>query len=275
MKCLLCLVAGLLSGYHWGLAQTTHPLLQQMLEKARAVDYGSYRIVAREHYPYSTDTIVYRGRCAFSRFEHFDGKPGIRYDVDMETRQPRQSPFQERMVFDGMMKYDFRSDTLVMLYDSREVDEDYIMRGLQYFFFIPMLLHPGQVQKFLIRDKYLGKPPYETLPDTLIGGTPCHLVGADWAVDTASTIWEHIRFGINANTGLPVYFSHTEETLATTKNQSTQRRGLEIQVEDWTPELPVNSFYVDWTGLPATFEVRHFHDCYNRELLRSRNQTGL
>lgn len=254
------------------LAQTTHPLLVQMQEKASALDYGSYRITAREHYPYSSDTIVYQATCAFSRFEHFDGKPGIRYDVAMETRQPRDTS-QRRIVFDGRFKYDLRNDTLAMMFDSKEVDDDYVMRGLQYFFFIPMLLHPWQVQHFLGPDKYLGTPPYETLADTVIGGTPCSLVGADWATDT--TVWQHIRFGVSKVTGLPVYFSHIEETLSRTRNNSNLRRSLEIWVEDWSPALPMNSFYIDWPSLPASFEVRQFHDCYHRELLRPRNQPGL
>lgn len=267
-----CLIFGLLPSA--AIAQTTHPLLVQMQEKARSVEYGSYRIVAKEHYPYSSDTILYRANCAFSRFEHFDGKPGIRYDVEMETQQPNQT-IQQRMVFDGFIKYDLRSDTLLMLYDSRELGDDYVLRGLQHFLFVPLLLHPYQVQHFLGPDKMLGTPPYGTLGDTVIGNTPCRWVGADWASDSAGIVLQHIRFGLSVATGLPVYFSHEEETVQEMKNKSNRKRSLEIRVEEWSPALPMNVFYIDWQSLPASFEVRHFHDCYNRELLRSRSMPGL
>lgn len=257
-----------------GLAQTNHPLLLQMREKALALDYGSYRLVAKEHYPYSSDTILYRADCAFSRFEHFDGKPGIRFEVEIETQPPRQM-FQQHVVFDGQIKYDFKGDSLVMLYDSRELGDEYTLRGLQHFFFIPLLLHPGPVQKFLGPDKYLGTPPYQTMGDTLIGNIPCHLVGADWALDTSNLIWQHIRFGISKISGLPIYFSHVDETKSEMKNKSTQRRSLEIRVEEWSQALPFNSFYVDWFGLPPGVEVKQFYDCYNKPTLRPRNQPGL
>ena len=261
-------------GWSGVFAQTTHPLLLQMQELAQKVDYGSYRIVAREQYPYSKDTVEYRGDCAFSRFEHLDGKPGIRFDVQMETHYPGQIN-HNRTVFDGFYKYDFRSDTMVMLYDSRELGDEYVMRGLQYFFFVPLLLHPGEVQKFLGPDKYLGTPPYQTLDDTLVNGVSCHWVGADWSLDTAGAITEHIRFGLSKTTGLPVYFSQVEETRPEQNNAPLQRRTLQISVENWSSALPVNSFYVDWPSLPATYEVRHFHDCYHKDLLRSRDLPGL
>lgn len=268
--CLLAAIFYTISGF----AQTTHPLLVQMREKALALDYGSYHLVAKEHYPYSKDTIVYRADCAFARFEHFDGKPGIRYEVDIETQQPRQV-FRQRIVFDGQIKYDFKGDSLVMLYDRHELGDEYTLRGLQHFFFIPLLLHPAQVQKFLGPDKYLGTPPYQTLGDTLIGNIPCHLVGADWALDTSNLLWQHLRFGISKASGLPIYFSHVDETRSEIKNNSTQRRSLEIRVQEWSPALPINSFYVDWIGLPPGIEVKQFHDCYNKPTLRPRNQPGL
>lgn len=262
------------SGYSAASAQTAHPLLLTMQDKAERTTCGSYRIVAKERYPYSKDTIVYRANCAFSRFEHLDGKPGIRFEVDMETQLPGQTD-RNRSVFDGFMKYDFRSDTMVMLYDCRELGDEYVLRGLQNFFFVPLLLHPGQVQKYLGPDKYFGTPPYQTLADTLIGATPCHWVGADWALDTTGVLWEHLRFGISKATGLPVFFSHEEENRTEVKNNSLQRRSLEIRVEDWSPALPVKSFYVDWPSLPPSYEVRHFHDCYHKDLLRARDLPGL
>ncbi|MBK6930045.1 MAG: hypothetical protein IPH12_03980 [Saprospirales bacterium] len=253
-------------------AQTTHPLLLQMQENARRTEYGSYYIEAWEQYPYSQDSIFYSGHCAFARFEHFDGKPGVRFDVDMETRFPRQTS-RQRVVFDGRMKYDLRSDTLLMLYDSRELGDEYVLRGLQYFFFIPLLLHPAQAQKFLGPDKYFGTPPYETLGDTLIGHTPCTLVGADWALDSINH--QHIRFALSKETGLPVFFSHAAETRPEYEKAPPKFHRLQIRVQDWSPALPVNSFYIDWPSMAPTFEVRHFHDCYHRELLRERNQPDL
>lgn len=257
-----------------GFAQTTHPLLVEMQEKARALDYGSWRLVAKENYPYSSDTLVYRAGCAFARFEHFDGKPGIRFEVQIETNTPRLL-FQQHVVFDGQIKYDFKGDSLVMMYDSKQLGDEYTMRGLQHFFFIPLLLHPGQVQKFLGPDKYLGTPPYQTRGDTIIDNIPCHWVGADWALDTAALLWQHIRFGISKNSGLPVYFSHVDETKSETPQKKPHRRTLEIRVEEWSPALPLNSFYVDWFGLPPGIEVKQFYDCYHKETLRPRNQPGL
>lgn len=265
----------ILSGSHLGFAQTTHPLLLQMLEKAEAVDYGSYRITASEQYPYSKDTIFYTGHCAFSRFEHLDGKPGIRYDVDMETRHPHQLN-RLRYVFDGRMKCELRNDTLALLYDGRALGDEYVLRGLSNFFFIPLMLHPEQVRKYLGPDKYLGTPPYETLGDTLIGKTPCTLVGANWSLDSTDQIRQHILFAISKESGLPVYFKHLTETRSEDQQAAPpQKHRLEIRVEDWTRALPVNSFYIDWPSLPPSFEVRHFYDCYNRELLRPRNQPQL
>lgn len=268
-----CLFAGLCYLVP-GFSQTTHPLLLDMQEKARAVDYGSWRLVAREHYPYSKDTIVYRAECAFARFEHLDGKPGIRFEVQVEA-QPDRPFFQQHVIFDGQIKYDFKGDSLVMLYDSREHGEEYTLRGLQYFFFIPMLLHPGQIQKYLGPDKYLGTPPYQTLGDTVIGGIPCHWVGADWALDTSNLLVQHLRFGISQYSGLPVYFCHVDETKSDPPNRQPHRRTIEIRVEEWSPALPLNSFYVDWFGLPSGVEVKQFHDCYHKETLRPRHQQGL
>ena len=257
-----------------GFAQTNHPALVRMQEKAAAVEYGAYRITASEQYPYSKDTIFYSGHCAFSRFEHFDGKSGIRYEVEMETRYPTQT-IHKRSVFDGRLKHDLHSDTLVLIYDSRELGDEYVLRGLQHFFFIPLLLHPDQLKKYLGPDKLLGTPPYQTLGDTTLGEIPCTLVGADWPLDSAELNWQHIRFGISKRTGLPVYFSHVTETRSEYHQNAPQKHRLEIRVEDWSPAQPINSFYMDWPGLPPTFEVRHFHDCYHRELLRERNQPDL
>lgn len=273
MRILALLV--ILSGTCRTLAQTQHPLLLQMLEKAEAVDYGSYRITASEQYPYSKDTIFYTGHCAFSRFEHLDGKPGIRYDVDMETRHPHQLN-RLRYVFDGRMKCELRNDTLALLYDGRALGDEYVLRGLANFFFIPLMLHPEQVRKYLGPDKYLGTPPYETLGDTLIGKTPCTLVGANWSLDSTEQIRQLILFAISKESGLPVYFKHITETQSADQQTAPpQKHRLEIRVEDWTRALPVNSFYIDWPSLPPSFEVRHFYDCYNRELLRPRNQPQL
>ena len=257
-----------------GFAQTTHPLLVKMQQQAEAVEYGSYRIEAFEQYPYSKDSIFYKGTCAFSRFEHLDGKPGIRFEVEMETQYPGLTN-QQRVVFDGRMKYDLRGDTLAMLYDNRELGDEYALRGLQQFFFIPLLLHPGQTKKFLGPDKYLGTPPYETLGDTVIGKTTCTVVGADWALDTAEINWQHIRWGLSKQTGLPVFFSHVAETRPEDPKLPVKYHRLGIRVDEWSQALPLNSFYVDWPSLPSSFEVRHFHDCYHRELLRPRDQPEL
>ncbi|MEQ1746234.1 MAG: hypothetical protein ABMA02_12465 [Saprospiraceae bacterium] len=272
----LALILPLLLSTGLGFAQTQHPLLLMMLEKAEAVEHGSYRITASEQYPHSKDTIFYTGHCAFSRFEHFDGKPGIRYDVDMVTRFPTVTNHL-RFVFDGRMKCELRNDTLALLYDARTLTDDYVLRGLGHFFFIPLLLHPDQVHKYFGPDKYLGIPPYETLGDTMIGQTPCTLVGAYWAVDTAELNWHQIIFAINKESGLPVYFKHVTETRPEGQeaNAVPQKHRLEIRVEAWKRALPVNSFYIDWPSLPPSFEVRHFYDCYNRELLRPRNQPQL
>ena len=255
-------------------AQTNHPLLLQMLEKAEAVEYGSYFIEAQEQYPYSKDTIFYQAHCAFSRFEHFDGSPGYRYEVELETRYPGLTNHQ-RLVFDGRTKYDLRNDTLATLYDSRELGDEYTLRGLQHLFFVPLLLHEGQVKKYLVHDKILGTPPYETLGDTLIGEIPCTLVGADWAPDSAGVNPQHIRFALSKATGLPVYFCHIAETKPEHEEAPMQKHRLEIRVQDWSVALPLNSFYIDWPSLPPTFEVRQFYDCYRRELLRERNQPDL
>ena len=257
-----------------GLAQTTHPLLVRMQEKARLVDQGSYRLMVKEHYPYSTDTILYRAECAFSRFEQLDGKPGIRYEINLETQYPKQT-LQQHIVFDGQVRHDFKGDTLVMLYDSRELGEEFTLRGLQHFFFIPLLLQQEVVQKYLGPDKYLGTPPYETLADTLVDGVPCHLVGADWPLDTSGLLWQHLRFGISQTSGLPLFFSQVEETKEVQKNNSIQRRSLMIRLDNWSTEIPMNSFYVDWLGLPPGIEVKRFHDCYHKETIRPRNQPGL
>lgn len=265
----------LLINFCSGFAQTTHPLLVEMQEKAERVEYGSYSIEAREQYPYSKDTIFYRGQCAFSRFEHFNGKPGIRFDVDMVTEYPSLSR-KQRFVFDGRMKYELRDDTLALIYDNRELGDEYVLRGVKHFFFIPLLLHPEETQKFLGPDKLLGTPPYETLGDTLIGETPCTLIGADWALDSLEINWQHIRFGLSKKTGLPVYFSHVSETRPEENPKApTKFHRLEIRVKDWSAALPLNNFYIDWPSLPSSFEVRHFHDCYHRELLRPRNQPEL
>ncbi|TNE68466.1 MAG: hypothetical protein EP344_01330 [Bacteroidetes bacterium] len=255
-------------------AQTAHPLLLEMQQKAKAVEYGSYRIEAREQYPYSKDTIFYDGNCAFTRYEELDGSEGLKYEVDMTTRYPGLQVAQH-LVFDGRMKLDLRNDTLALLYDSRELGEEYILRGLQHFFFIPLLLHEEQTKKYLGPDKYLGTPPYQTLGDTLIGQTACTLVGADWTLDTAGVNWQHLRFGISKASGLPVFFSQVSETRPENEKAPVKKHRIEIRVEEWSKALPIQSFYIDWPGLPPTFEVRHFHDCYNRELLRPRNQPDL
>lgn len=254
-------------------AQTKHPLLLEMQKKAAAVEYGSYYIEAQEQYPYSKDTIFYQGHCAFSRFENFDGSPGFRYEVDMETRYPGLTN-KQRLVFDGRTKIELRNDTLATLYDSRELGDDYTLRGLQHLFFVPLMLHEGQVKKYLVYDKNLGTPPYETLGDTLIGKIPCTLVGADWAPDSTGNL-QHIRFGLSKATGLVVYFSHLAETTPEHAEAPIQKHCLEIRVQEWSAALPVNSFYIDWPSLPPTFEVRQFYDCYHRELLRPRNQPDL
>lgn len=255
-------------------AQTTHPLLLAMQQKAEQVEYGSYYIEAREQYPYSKDTLFYRGHCAFARFEHFDGKPGIRYEVEMESKYPTQT-LHQRQVFDGRIKYDLRNDTLALLYDCVALGDEYVLRGLQHFFFLPLLLHPEQTKKYFGPDKYLGTPPYETLGDTVIDHMPCTLVGADWALDTANINIQHIRFGISKASGLPVYFYHATETRSEDAQVPAQKHRLEIRVSEWSPALPINSFYVDWPTLPSGYEVRQFYDCYHRDLLRPRNQPDL
>lgn len=256
------------------IAQTDHPLLLRLLDQAAAVEYGSYRITASEQYPYSKDTIFYRGHGAFSRFEHFDGKPGIRYEVEMETKFPSQTNYL-RSIFDGRIKHDLHSDTLVLLYDTKMLGSEYELRGLKYFFFIPLMLHPESVKKYYGPDKDLGVPPYQTLGDTLIGNTPCTLVGADWTPDTAGLHWHHIRFGISKTSGLPVFFRHTTETRTDNQQAVPHKHRLEILVEDWSQALPINSFYLDWPSLPSTYEVRQFYDCYRRDVMRPRSQPGL
>ncbi|MBL7775852.1 MAG: hypothetical protein JNK89_07595, partial [Saprospiraceae bacterium] len=192
-------------------AQTGHPLLRQMLKTAEKVEYCTYRIEAQEQYAYSKDTIFYTGDCAFSRFEQLDGSPGFRYEVELEARYPGLTN-RSRLVFDGRTKYELRNDTLALLYDSRSLGDEYTLRGLQHLFFIPLLLHEGPVKKYLVHDKTLGMPPYETLGDTLLGNIPCTLIGADWAPDSAGGAQHHLRFALSKATGLPIYFSHFSET---------------------------------------------------------------
>ena len=107
------------------------------------------------------------------------------------------------------------------------------------------------------------------------GKTTCTVVGADWALDTAEINWQHIRWGLSKQTGLPVFFSHVAETRPEDPKLPVKYHRLEIRVDEWSQALPLNSFYVDWPSLPSSFEVRHFHDCYHRELLRPRDQPEL
>lgn len=251
-------------------AQTAHPLLLQMQEKAAAIPYGSYRLTVKEHYLNQRDTNRYFANCAFYRFQKADGEPGLRFDLEI-TGHAGGGIHQQRIVFDGQEKFDFRGDTLAMIYDTRALGAEFTFRGLQNFFFVPMLLHTGQAQRFLGPDRFLGTPPYRTAGDTLIGQTPCRAVAAEWIADSASTSTQYLAFYLDKKTGLARRFVHLEWSNEG-PNPPRVLHFFEISVEEFTFELPYQSFYVDWPSLPAGMEVRRYYDCQFKELLRPRQQ---
>lgn len=255
-------------------AQTTHPLLRQMRDKADALPYGSFRLTIKEHYRGQNDTSRYYATCAFYRFPQANETQGMRFDISIEGHAGG-TVHQQRIVFDGTEKCEFRGDTLAMLYDTRALGKEYVFRGLQNFFFVPLFLHDGQVRRFLGPDKFLGTPPYCTLADTLIGRNPCHTVAAEWKPDTSTATVQHLAFYQDARTGLVRRFVNME-WLDNTTPANRMLHFFEITVEDFSGELPYNSFYVDWPGLPAGMEVRRYHDCQYKELIRPRHeQQGL
>ncbi len=289
-------------GIFWALslsAQVTHPVLIAALDSAERVLHGTYRIRAIEKYGYSRDTIFHRGQVSFARFEQIDGRPGLRYEADLETQYP-SSLHHLRIVFDGRYKYVLYGDSLAQRYDLQRLDPDqYQFSNGHIFFFIPLLLHEPAVRKYYGMRQDFGTPPYRTLGDTLIGQAPCTLVGAEWAkADTAanSTTYNKVLFGIEKRSGLPLYFRYrTLEEHKKEKGTGTSEEDpyanlklwfkeedrlaagylLEISVESYTPALPTNAFYLDWQGLPKSYEVREFFDCYNREVIRPRLFEGL
>lgn len=259
-------------------AQTLHPLLIAALDSAERVQHGSYRIRAIEKHAYSRDSIFHQGQVWFARFEHFDGRPGLRYEADLQTQYP--SNLQHlRVVFDGRYKYTLFGDSLVQRYDLQRLDlEAHQFHNGTVFFFLPLLLHTPAVRKYYGPSKDLGVPPYQTLGDTLIGQTLCTLVGADWATEATAeeeARWRHIRFALEKHSGLPIYFYYEFSRLGENSPPTPPTYLLRIAVDDYTPALPRNSFYLDWQALPKTYEVREFFDCYNREILRPRHFDGL
>jgi hypothetical protein len=259
-------------------AQTMHPLLIAALDSAERVPHGSYRIRAIERHAYSRDTIFYRGEVSFMRFEHFDGRPGLRYEAHIETQYPT-SRQQLRVVFDGRYKYTLYGDSLAQRYDLQRLDlEAHQFQHGSVFFFIPLLLHTPAVRKYYGQSQELGVPPYQTLGDTLVGQALCTLVGADWTAQTGEEEelrWRQVRFGIDKRSGLPIYFRYRFGRVGEPSFTPPPTYLLEIVVETYTSTLPRNNFYLDWQALPKTFEVREFYDCYNREILRPRQFEGL
>ncbi len=251
-------------------AQTKHPLLVQMRDNAAALPYGSYRLSVKEHYRGQNDTSRYFATCSFFRYKKTNDAPGLRFDIQIEGHAGG-AVHQQRIVFDGTEKFEFRADSLAMIYDTRELGEEFIFRGLQNFFFVPLFLHEGQVQRFLGPDKFLGTPPYHTAADTVIGRTPCHAVVAQWIADTASTTTQYLAFFQDQKTGLVKRFVNVE-WINDNIPISRVSHFFEITVEEFNPELPYNNFYIDWPGLPAGMEVRKYHDCQFKELIRSRQQ---
>lgn len=301
--------SGLFSGFLWVMmllvfkaeAQVTHPLLIAALDSAERVPHGAYRIRAYEKYSFSKDTTFYDGQVAFARFEHFDGRPGLRYEAELETRYPtiQQSL---RVVFDGRYKYVLYGDSLAQRYDLQRLDPDQHQFSHGYvFFFVPLLLHEPAVRKYYGMRQDFGVPPYQTLGDTLIQKFPCTLVGAQWEKTDTTNVTTHYKvlFGIEKRTGLPIYFryrtwevrrkgeAYEQKISEKVENPSNLRHGfddnddalggyvLEILVDGYTSALPRNSFYIDWQGLPKSYEVREFFDCYNREVIRPRLFEGL
>ncbi len=259
-------------------AQTTHPLLIAALDSAERLAYGSYRLSAVERHSYSKDSIFYRGHVAFSRFEHLDGRPGLRYEADVETQYP-SSLQRLRIVFDGRFKYVLYGDSLAQRYDTQRLGlETHQFHNGSLLFFIPMLLHTPSVNKYYGLSKEFGIPPYQTLGDTLIGKDACTLVVAHWTADDAEdehSTEHYVCFGIEKRSGLPIYFRYSSERKRARDYMPSVGYLLEIKVEELSTALPKNSFYMDWQGLPSTFEVREFYDCYNREILRPRMFEGL
>lgn len=249
-------------------------MLLDMRARADALPYGSYRLTVKDHYLGQNDTSRYYATCAFYRFRKADDKPALRFDILVEGHAGG-AVHNQRIVFDGTEKAELRGDTLAMLYDTRELGEDIVLRGLQNFFFVPLFLHQTQVQRFLGPDKFLGTPPYQTLPDTLIGRIPCHVVAARWSPDTASIAVQYLAFYQDARTGLVRRFVNMEYIDDGIQPLRMQHY-FEITVDELSGELPYNSFYIDWPGLPAGMEVRRYHDCQYKELIRPRNeQQGL
>ncbi|MCS6929403.1 MAG: hypothetical protein NZM43_07920 [Saprospiraceae bacterium] len=283
------------------MAQVTHPLLIAALDSAERVQYGSYRIRAIEKYSYGNDTIFHRGQVAFSRFEHFDGRRGLRYEADLSTKYPHSEQHALHIVFDGRYKYVVYGDSLVQRYDLHRLDpEQYQFHHGYIFFFVPLLMHEPTVRKYYGMRQDFGIPPYQTLGDTLIGQKPCTLIGANWTKTDTSQGRLHYRvlFGIERHSGLPTYFRyrsweerHAKEEVMPKRQEEVPRDNLsawfaqeeslpssyllEIFVEDYTPTLPPNNFYLDWQGLPKSYEVREFYDCYNRQVIRPRLFEGL
>lgn len=280
-------------------AQVTHPLLIAALDSAERVPHGAYRIRAYEKYGFSKDTTFYRGQVAFARFEHFDGRPGLRYEADLETQYPSGQQTL-RVVFDGRYKYVLYGDSLAQRYDLQRLDPDQHQFSIGYvFFFVPILLHEPTIRKYYGMRQDFGVPPYRTLGDTLIQKAPCTLVGAQWAKTDTTSVTTHYKvlFGLEKRTGLPIYFRYRtwevrkrepyEQQIAAEEAPSGAAHGfgdnddvlrgyvLEILVDSYTPALPRNSFYMDWQGLPKSYEVREFFDCYNREVIRPRLFEGL
>lgn len=251
-------------------AQTTHSLLLQMREKAAAIPYGSYRLTVKEHYLNQRDTSRYFATCAFYRFQKPNDEPGLRFDLQVEGHAGG-GVHQQRIVFDGQEKFDFRGDTLAMIYDTRALGAEFTFRGLQHFFFVPMLLHDGQAQRFLGPDRSWGTPPYRTGRDTLIGRTPCQTVVAEWVADSTSGNVQHLAFYVDRTSGLARRFVHLEWSNEG-PNPPRILHFFEINVEEFSTELPYQHFYVDWPSLPAGMEVRRYYDCQFKELLRPRQQ---
>lgn len=280
-------------------AQVVHPLLIAALDSAERVPHGAYRIRAYEKYGFSKDTTFYRGQVSFARFEHLDGRPGLRYEAELEMQYP-SSQQNLRVVFDGRYKYVLYGDSLAQRYDLQRLDPDQHQFSIGYvFFFVPLLLHEPTVRKYYGMRQDFGVPPYQTLGDTLIQKAPCALVGAQWAKTDTTNVTVHYKvlFGIEKRTGLPIYFRY--RTWEVRKKEMYQQPVseeetspnpalwldendallpgyvLEILVDTYTPALPRNSFYMDWQGLPKSYEVREFFDCYNREVIRPRLFEGL
>lgn len=277
----------------------THPLLIAALDSAERVPHGAYRIRAYEKYGFSKDTTFYTGQVSFARFEHFDGRPGLRYEAELETRYPSSQQYL-RVVFDGRYKYVLYGDSLAQRYDLQRLDPDQYQFSNGYiFFFVPLLLYEPAVRKYYGMRQDFGIPPYRTLGDTLIGQARCTLVGAQWEKTDTSNVTTHYKvlFGIERRTGLPIYFRYRtweerqKQGESTAPQEENGKNGLafwfddedklrpayllEIFAEGYTSALPRNSFYMDWQGLPKSYEVREFYDCYNREVIRPRLFEGL